>query len=178
MRALKYYVATSLDGFIAHQDGSYDGFVWDDEVAADFFDSFDWFDTVLMGRKTYEVGLQEGKTSPYPMMRQYVFSRSMTTNPDENVELVSEKALDRVRALKQEEGKAIWLCGGGNLAAQLLKGDLLDEVILKVNPVLFGSGIPLFSNEIDVTPLELSRSKLYRNGTVLLFYKVRRQTQI
>ena len=74
MRGITYYVASSLDGFIAHEDGSFDGFAWDDEVVSDFLADLKSFETVLMGRKTYEVGLKEGKTSPYPAMRQVLFS--------------------------------------------------------------------------------------------------------
>lgn len=174
MRLLKYYVATSVDGFIAHEDGSFDGFPWDDEVVADFFESFAWFDTVLMGRKTYEVGLREGKTSPYPMMKQYVFSQTMTESPDENVTLVSEEGIERVQMLKQQPGKAIWLCGGSDLASKLFAANLIDEIILKVNPVLFGSGIPLFSRKEKLTKLELTTNKIYNNGTAVLFYQIKR----
>jgi dihydrofolate reductase len=67
MRALRYYLACTADGFIAHADGSFDGFLLEGEHVADFLESYKWFDTVLMGRKTYEVGLREGKTNPYPM---------------------------------------------------------------------------------------------------------------
>ena len=88
MRALKYSVACSLDGFIAQTDGSFDRFPWDDEGIADFIESFQWFDTVLMGRKNYEVGLQAGKIDPYPMLKSYVFSRTMGRSPDPKVELV------------------------------------------------------------------------------------------
>lgn len=174
MRTIKYYVAISLDGFIAHDDGSFNGFLWDDQVVADFFESFNWFDTVLMGRKTYEVGLSEGKTNPYPMMKQYVFSKTMTESPDKNVELVSKKGIELVQTLKQKPGSAIWLCGGSDLASTLFTENLIDEIILKVNPVLFGSGIPLFSNKIRLTNLELTNSKIYSNGTVLLFYLVKK----
>ena len=109
MRKLKYYLAMTLDGFIAHKDGSFDGFPWNGELVADFFPSYDWFDIVLMGRKTYEVGLREGKTNPYPTMRQFVFSHTMKENPDDNVTLVSEEAVVIVRDLKNEHGKDIWL---------------------------------------------------------------------
>ncbi|MCG8434045.1 MAG: dihydrofolate reductase family protein [Gammaproteobacteria bacterium] len=172
MRKLKYYVACTLDGFIAHPDGSLDGFPWDDEVVADFFDSHKLFDIVLMGRKTYEVGLKEGKTNPYPTMRQYVFSRSMEESPDENVTLISENALELVRELKQETGKDIWLCGGADLAGTLFADNLIDELTIKLNPVLFGTGIPLFSGAIKQTALELIDTKIYQCGTVFLHYRL------
>ncbi len=110
MRALKYHVACSLDGFIAQTDGSFDRFPWDDEGIADFIESFQWFDTVLMERKTYEVSLKAGKTDPYPMLKSYVFSRTMGHSPEPKVELISDQAVEVVRALKQEPGGylALW----------------------------------------------------------------------
>lgn len=190
MRKLIYYVASTVDGFIAHKDGSLDGFPWDDEFVADLFELFPetipahlkeakgtpaenkWFDVVLMGRKTYEVGLKEVITNPYPSLKQFLFSRTMTKAPDDQVELVSKNAVDLVRNLKQESGKAIWLCGGADLAKMLFEAGLIDTIILKLNPVLFGSGIPLFSGVIKPTNLELTDSKIYGNGVVLLYYRV------
>ena len=143
MRRLMYQVACSADGFIAHRDGSLDGFPDGDHVA-DFLRTYDWFDTVLMGRKTYEVALREGVTNPYPQMRQYLFSRTMQQTPDENVHLISDDAQQLVTRLKQEDGRAIWLCGGTELAGTMFCAGLIDEVILKVNPLLLGTGIPQF----------------------------------
>ena len=170
MRKLKYYVACSVDGFIARKDGSFDCFPWDDEVIADYLESLKSFDVVLMGRKTYEVGLKEGKTDPYPMMKSYVFSRTMKESPDERVTLVSENVTTLVRNLKNETGKDIYLCGGADLAATLFAENLIDELILKLNPFLMGSGIPLFGRAIEQTALELTDSKIYQSGVVLLNY--------
>src|SRR5262245_53447433 len=104
MRKLKYYVASTVDGFIAHEDGSVGGFLERGEHVADYLDSLKEFDIVLMGRKTYEFGLKLGVTNPYPAMKQYVFSRSMKESPDENVELVSENIIEFIRKLKNEPG--------------------------------------------------------------------------
>ncbi|WP_346294490.1 dihydrofolate reductase family protein [Sphaerothrix gracilis] len=191
MRILTYFVACSVDGFIAHADGSHDGFSQDSDYFADIFASFPetvpshlrdlmgihaknkWFDTVLMGRKTYEIGLKDGVTSPYSHMKQYLFSRSMQQSPDENIELVSDSAIEFVKGLKSEAGKQIWLCGGGNLATSLFTNHLIDQLILKVNPFLMGSGIPLFSQAIPQTALELTNCKIYNNGVLLLYYRVK-----
>ncbi len=170
MRALKYYVASTLDGFIAHEDGSFDGFAHDEAVVADFFASFSTFGTVLMGRKTYDVGLQQGVTSPYPMMEQVVFSRSLTESPDPAVTLVRENGVEFVKTLKHQEGKPIWLCGGADLASQLFIQGLIDEVILKLNPLVFGKGIPLFAPGIAPTSLELKEQKVYPCGVMVLHY--------
>ena len=190
MQKLTYYVACSVDGFIAHLDGSHDGFSQDSEYFSDLFSAFpetvpshlrdamgisaenQWFDTVFMGRKTYEIGLKDGVTSPYSHMKQYVFSRSMQESPDEHVELISENAVDLVRYLKSEKGKGIWLCGGADLAATLFAHNLIDQLILKINPFLMGSGIPLFSGVIQQTALELTSSKIYDNGVSRLHYQV------
>ncbi len=192
MRKLIYYVAVTLDGFIADEEGSPDGFPFSDEYAAKLFASFPetfpgpfrkdegtradnkWFDAVLMGRKTYEVGLRVGVTNPYPTLDQYVFSRTMKESPDEQVELIAEDAVEVVRALKSETAKAIWLCGGADLATTLFSAALIDELIVKLNPVLFGSGIPLFGGRIDQTSLDLTDSTTYSTGHVLLHYAVQR----
>jgi len=190
MRDLKYYVACTVDRFIAREDGSFDFFLAEGEHFTDLLESFPetipghlrealgvhagnrWFDAVLMGRATYEVGLKIGVTNPYPHLKQYLFSRSMRESPDPAVQLVSGDALAAVRALKEQAGKDIWLCGGGELATTLFPE--IDELILKVNPVLLGSGIPLFSGVIEQTSLELAESKSYSNGFLLLRYRVKR----
>ncbi len=190
MQNLTYFVACSVDGFIAHTDGSHDGFSQDSKYLADLFASFPeivpshlrdlmgihaenkYFDTVLMGRKTYEVGLKDGVTSPYSHMKQYLFSQSMQQSPDENVKLISENAIEFIKALKNESGKGIWLCGGGNLATALFTNHLIDQLILKVNPFLMGAGIPLFSGVIPQTALELLDRKIYDNGVLVLDYRV------
>ena len=172
MTSLTYYVAASLDGFIAREDGSFAGFEWDEEVVADFVADLENFGTVLMGRKTYEVGLQEGKTSPYPTMRQILFSTTMTASPDKAVELVRRDMPDFVRALKSTAEKPVWLCGGANIAATLLREELIDRVVVKLNPVVFGSGIPLFAGEINSGGLTLLETKTYHCGIIVLSYNV------
>jgi dihydrofolate reductase len=192
MRNLVYYIASTLDGFIAHTDGSSDGFPWDDEYGADLFATFPetfpahlrddkgkrsdnkWFDVVLMGRRTYEVGLQEGITNPYPTLDQYVFSRTLRESPDKEVKLISEKAVQAVKSLKQKSGKAIWLCGGSDLASTFLEANLIDKLVVKLNPVVFGSGIPLFTEGIKQTALKITDSKVYKSGHMLLFYQIER----
>lgn len=174
MRKLKYHVAMTLDGFIAHTDHTVDGFVAAGEHVTEYLDSLkNDYDIVLMGRRTYEFGFQFGVTNPYPWLRQYVISHSMEKSPDANVELVSENVFEFVKALKGEIGKDIYLCGGAALAATLLKKGLIDEIVVKLNPVLFGTGIPLFSEAIKQTDLELRESKVYGNGVMLLNYRVR-----
>jgi dihydrofolate reductase len=177
MRKLKYYVACTVDGFICREDGSFDCFMkkglGEGDHVTDYLQSFPTFDAVLMGRKTYEVGLKAGVTNPYPMMKSYVFSRTMKASPDAQVNLVSDNATDVVRRLKSEPGKDIYLCGGADLAATLLAEGLVDDILVKLNPILLGSGVPLFSRRIKLTYLERVGCKPYENGVVLLHYRLK-----
>ena len=191
MRKLVYYVACTVDRFIAREDGSFDCFPFEGEHFSDLIRNFPdtipghareamgvretrniLFDTVLMGRKTYEVGLREGITSPYPHLRQYLFSKSMSASPHDNVTLVSDDPLSVVKGLKEEDGLDIWLCGGAELAGALLPE--IDKLILKVNPVLIGSGIPLWSKPVTTRCLALTEMKSYNNGFVIMHYDVLR----
>lgn len=158
MRELVYYVAVSLDGFIAGPHGEFDAFLIEgdhmDAINGRFADTIPTdaaaalgirqerteFDTVLMGWNTYEIG---GTPSPYRHLRQVVFSRTRTAE-GENLEVTSEDPRTVVRRLKSEDGGAIWLCGGGALAATL--ADEIDRLVLKRQPLLFGDGIPLFGD--------------------------------
>lgn len=188
MRELKYFVASSIDGFIAAKDGSFGFFPMSGDHIDDIVRSFPetlpahartalgvhaenrWIDTVLMGRKTYEVGLPFGATSPYPHLRQYVFSRTMEKSLAPDVELVRTDPLPFVRALKQQPGGAIWLCGGGALASALLPE--IDELILKLNPILLGAGIPLFAEGLSPTRLTRTSIKTYESGVTFLHYRI------
>lgn len=160
MRELVYYIAVSLDGYIASPDGRFDAFSMDGDHMADlarFPDALPtaaaaehlgipqsgaMFDTVLMGANTYAVGLPDGVVSPYRHLRQIVFSRSRRAEA-ENLEVTAADPAAVVRELKDQPGSGIWLCGGGNLAGQLV--DQIDRVVFKRHPVLFGGGIPAFA---------------------------------
>lgn len=169
MRRLVYYVATTLDGFIAGPDGG-------DPSGAEFFpvtpDLVEFivshypetlpgpardamgisgegqhFDTVVEGRASYELGLAAGLTDAYPHLRHLVVSTTLAGRDDLPVEVVTADPLARMRALKDEDGKDIWLVGGGTLAHALLPE--VDRLVLKVNPSVIGAGIPLFAGDFS-----------------------------
>ena len=106
-------------------------------------------------------------------MKSYVFSRTIKESPNEKVQIVSENIVELVGQLKNETGKDIYLCGGGELATILFAENLIDEVILKMHPVMVGSGIRLFSEAIEQVDLELISSKTFNSGVVVLQYRVK-----
>ncbi|MFJ5121133.1 dihydrofolate reductase family protein [Kitasatospora sp. NPDC088548] len=192
MRKLVYYVAVSIDGYIAGPGGEFDFYPLGDEKQAAAYT--EWtiarhpetvptfmraahgladapnrrFDTVLMGLGSYRPGLQAGFTSPYAHLRQYVVSSTLAPDTDPDVTVVAGDPLALVRDLKQEEGQDIWLCGGGLLAGALLPE--IDELIIKSYPVVAGSGIPVFNGEFSPTLFEvIDRTSFDNDVTITRF---------
>lgn len=168
-RRLRYQVAVSLDGFIATPDGGYDWIVMD--PAIDFAALFAEFDTAVMGRKTYEVGLAQGNEGTMPGMNVYVFSRTLTPSSRLGLHVTNEDPRKVIAALKAKQGKDIWLYGGGALFRSLLSAGLVDTVELAVMPVLLGDGIPLLPPGAT-TPLQLSDVKTLPSGIIALAYAI------
>lgn len=174
MRKLVYYIAVTLDGFIAAPDGGYDSFVAEgdhlDAIVAELPETLPVhvralfgldgpptrFDTLVMGRETLQPALDAGIASPYPHLRQYVLSRTLARSDDPTLTVVNDDPIGLVRSLKAEESEFdVWICGGGNLAGQLLPE--IDELFLKVNPVVLGRGIGLFSPGTGADPFPAQR---------------------
>jgi dihydrofolate reductase len=172
MRKVTFGGANSLDNFIARKDHATDWLSWSREAASVTAQFWKTIDTVVMGRKTYEVALKMGTTS-YPGVKNYVFSRTLKEAPDESVEIISEDAAEFVRRLKRKKGKGICVMGGGELAHALFEADLIDEVGLNIHPVLLGRGIPLFHEVGHQIDLELLDCKTFKNGCVYVSYRVR-----
>jgi dihydrofolate reductase len=171
VRKVTFGGANSLDNYLARTDHAVDWLMWGEEAAAVMADYWKTIDTVLMGRKTYEVALRSGHGS-YPGLHTYVFSRTLKEGSD-GVTIISGDAAEFVRELKQRDGKDICLMGGGELARSLFEAGLIDEIGFNIHPVLLGSGIPLFhpmSRQID---LELRECRAFKNGCVLVSYRVK-----
>ncbi|HVF87818.1 MAG TPA: dihydrofolate reductase family protein [Pyrinomonadaceae bacterium] len=175
MRKVIFGGANSLDNLIARKDDAVDWLMWGEEAAAVMKDFWTKIDTVLMGRKTYEVGLKlsKGKSNSYPGVRTYVFSRTLKDSQDKSVDIISESAVEFVRDLKQQEGKDICLMGGGLLAKSFFEAGLIDEIGFNIHPVLLGSGIPLFHEMKRQIDLELLDCQTFKNGCVLVSYRVK-----
>ncbi|RAY15492.1 dihydrofolate reductase [Actinomadura craniellae] len=186
MRRLIYYVATTLDGCIAAPDGDADFFPVTPDVLDFITEEYPetlpahvraalgvdspgrHFDTAVQGRATYDPALRIGITSPYRHLRQYVVSTTLTESPDPEVEIVSTDPLARVRALKAEDGKDIYLVGGARLAGTLLPE--IDGLVVKVYPIVAGAGIPLFTADFAPRRFELTGTRVLDGGMVVLTY--------
>jgi dihydrofolate reductase len=176
MRKLVYDVAVTLDHYISHLDGRVDGFLFEGDHIAAYLQRLQGYDTVVMGRKTYEWGYPLGLTPgarPYPHMRTYVLSRTLHLPAGSAVDVVDRDEIATVQRLKEEDGSDIYLCGGGALAGTLLDAGLIDRLSLKVNPIVFGSGVPLFGASTRKVPLTLTGGHTYASGVVLLQYDLR-----
>ena len=171
MRHIKYFVANSLDGFIARQDGGVDWLFMDQDYGLrEFFASVD---VAVMGRKTHDKmrELAPGKAF-YPGMKNYVFTTTKPSGIRDGVEFVSTSVESWAERVRSEAGKDIWLVGGGELVRQFLQVHLVDEIGLTIHPRLLGSGIPLFPQPYPETELELVRCEKYSTGLVQVFYRV------
>jgi dihydrofolate reductase len=198
MRELVYYVAASVDGYIAGPEGETEAFVTSPELLADIFDRYPEtcpthlrdllrvsaparrFDAVVMGARTHEPAVAAGLTSAYPHLRQYVVTRRAPSAndavpadgafpADETVTFVGDEPLRFVADLKAQNGAHIWLCGGGQLAGQVAAE--IDEVQIKRYPVVLGGGVPLFATGLPPFGLERIATETLPAGVVLETYR-------
>jgi dihydrofolate reductase len=175
MRRLIYSVAASLDGFIAGPKGEYDWIVRDPTI--DFGEIFGQFDTLVMGRRSYEAILREGHSIKEFGMKAFVASTTLDPAKHAGVTIVAADLAGVVADLKRKSGKDIWLFGGGNLFRSLLDAGLVDRVDVALIPVLLGGGIPLIPQGRRCT-LQFKDSRTFPSGIVSLTYLVAPEPQI
>jgi dihydrofolate reductase len=171
MRQVRYNVAASLDGYIADANG---GFDWiPEDPAVNFAAIFARVDTVLLGRRTFEVTRRPGAPPWGPKMRVYVFSRTLQSEAYPEVTVTAANAAEVVGALRAEPGGGdIWLFGGGQLFGSLLADGLVDTVEVTIVPVLLAGGVPLVAPTGPRTELSLRSTHRYPSGMVSLVYAV------
>ena len=169
MRRVRYRVAASLDGYIAGPKGEIDWIVPDPTI--DFAGIYAGFDTALLGRRTYELTQQPGAPPWPPGWRIYVFSRTLDPAAHQAVQVVRTDAGARVRALRGEAGRDIWLFGGGELFATLLAEAVVDQVEVAIMPIILGGGVPL-AGAAPRARLKLVRTSASPSGIVSLQYQV------
>ena len=166
MRKVKLFIATSLDGFIATKEGKVDWLLDPDRsVPSDedygYYRFFDSIDTTLMGYNTYRKILDLGGSFPYPEKTNYVFSRHHTREEDHPVEFIASDIVSFTSGLKKGSGKDIWLVGGGQINKVMLNADLIDELIISIQPVVLGEGLPLFAEGTEFRRFKLTETKTY-----------------
>ena len=169
-RRLRYQVAVSLDGFIAGPNGEADWIVMDPSI--DFNALFKEFDTVVMGRKTYEVMTAQGESGAMPGIEVVVFSRTLPPSTRKGIRIVNDDPGKVVAELKAKPGRDIWLFGGGSLFRSLLDAGLVDSVEPAVMPVLLGSGVPFLPPGSTAKLVLADRKTLPSSGIVCLAYSV------
>ena len=189
MRKLTYYVATSADGCIAGPGGETDFFPFEGDHIAGLYEELPEtfpvharealgfafgepkrFTTVVMGRRTYEPALELGITDPYAPLETLVFSTTLPAGVTGGVTVTSEDPRAVVQALKRRGHGGIWLCGGAELAGTL--AEEIDELIIKLNPVLAGDGIRLAHAPFHPRALALKSKRVFESGVVVLSYDV------
>jgi dihydrofolate reductase len=170
MRRVLYRVAASVDGYIAGPGGEVDWITHD--PAVDFAKVYESVDTVLLGRRTYELTRQPGAPAWPQGWQIYVFSRTLPPEEHPGVTVVTVDAGARVAALRAAPGREIWLFGGGSLFRSLLGAKQVDLVEVLVIPVLLGGGVPLLETGAPLTRLALEHVQRYPSGLLGLRYRI------
>jgi dihydrofolate reductase len=176
-RKIVVYIATSADGFIARKDGGVD-WLNRPRTAGDYGmgDFFKTIDTILWGRKTYDLTLGLGKKGGGggfgSKIKSYVFTHNPPAKTDSKIEFVNEPIKEFASRLRKEEGKDVWMMGGGGIIGSFLDDGEIDEFIIHVIPTFIGEGIPLIEPRHRNVPLELLASHAYPDGVVRLHYRV------
>lgn len=176
MRKVILYIAMSLDGYIADRKGNVNWLAGQDD-AGEQIDTYGAFinevDTVVMGWNTYRQITTELSPEewPYQGLTTYVIThRRQPSSAD--IRFVQEEPCSLVRRLREEQGRAIWICGGSRIIQPLVREDLLDVYHISVIPTILGAGLPLFAEISQKIKLKLRSTQVY-NGIVESVYVCR-----
>jgi dihydrofolate reductase len=160
-RKVILYIATSLDGYIARENGSLDWlFAIDGDGDNGFSEFYQTIDTIIMGRATFDHLMTLVEEYPHSDKETYIFSRQEKAQA-ENIKFVNEDVSHFTQKLKQQDGTDIWLVGGANLLDEFIIKNLVDEMIITIAPLILGNGIPLFKKNNLELNLSLKESKHY-----------------
>lgn len=173
MKKIIYYVAISLDGFISGAHGDCSAFKADGEGVDKYLSDLKDFETVIMGRHTYEFGyafgLKPGQQA-YPHMQHHIFSSTLTFKDHSDQVQIHTCDLSVIDDLKKTSKTDIYLCGGGQFAGWLLDNDRIDVLKVKINPLILGEGIPLFGSSKKVVQLRLTESLSFADELIIATY--------
>ena len=174
MPELIYYVAASLDGYIATPDG---GVEWLNEFTGEDYGYDDFYasiDAVWQGRATYQKCL-EFPAWPYPGKSSVVFTHAQLASERDDVRFTDESPTAELARARRHRWQRIWLVGGGGLATACRDAGVLSEYIVSLIPVVLGAGIPLFARGGTIEPLTLTDTRHWKNGVVQLHYRRARE---
>jgi len=169
-RRVRYCVAVSLDGYIAGPNGEADWIVMDPEM--DFGALWAQFDTLLMGRRTFEAAVARLGASTLQTRKVVVASRTLRAEEHPEITIVSELTKGEMEKLRHQGHKDIWMMGGGELFRVLLEMKEVDSVEVSIVPVLLGVGVPLLPGVDQRTALKLTKHVVYSSGVVSLEYEI------
>lgn len=177
MRKIIYYVACSLDGYIAGPGGDISLFGQQEqgEGVQQYLKDLQEYDTVIMGRKTYESGYQYGLDPgepAYPHMQHYIFSSSLYLKKRNPLVHICSLKRTIIQEIKSREGSDIYMCGGGEFASWLLENQMIEILKIKLNPIVLGQGIRLFGNSKKAFSLKLESTKHYNEGLQISTYNI------
>lgn len=178
MRKLIIYIATSLDGFIAkpNDDLSFLKLVEKEGEDYGYAEFTATIDTIILGRKTYDWVLKEIGSSHYDNGDRNVYVITRTEKPSVGkTTFYTGDLSELVQQLKSQRGKNIYCDGGAEIINELLKRDLIDEMIISVIPVLLGNGTRLFKEDRPEQLLELVSTKTFETGLIQMHYKRKKE---
>jgi dihydrofolate reductase len=172
MRKVVVYIAVSLDGYIAQEDGNIDWLSMVEVPGEDYGYAtfYETIDTVVMGRKTYEKVLSFGIPYPHSQKQNYIISKTLCGSTNQSIVFFNGDVKTLVTDLKQQDGKNIFIDGGAQLVQSLLKEKLIDNIIISTIPILLGCGIRLFNGELPFQNLQLLSTKTFDSGLVQVHY--------
>jgi dihydrofolate reductase len=172
MGKVVFYGAISLDGYLARENHSLDWlFGTEGEHETGYQEFYDSIDTILMGRSTYDqIGILSPDNFMYEGKECYVFSRTLKGST-ENVNFINEDIVGFTQSLKEQEGKRIWIVGGGEVLQPLLKAKLVDEFIIQIAPTIIGRGIKMFVPGDHENELKLVDVRRYKQFAELHYIK-------
>ena len=175
MPEIIYYVAGSLDGYIAGENDDISTFVASGKGVEKYLSDLQKFETVIMGRLTYEfgykVGLKPGQPA-YPHMQHHIFSDTLEIETLSDKVLIEKRSINRIKEIRDASNTNVYLCGGGQFAGWLLDNGLIDQLKLKLNPIVLGSGIPLFGDSDSSFSGKLIEREFFDEGFAILTYHI------
>jgi dihydrofolate reductase len=175
-RNVVLYISMSLDGYIATKSNSIDFLSLVEHEGEDYGyqDFVDSVDTVIIGRKTYQKVIDMGFDYPHTDKEVYIITRN-TKAKHNTFNFYSGDLPSLLRRLKKQSGKHIYCDGGSEIANELMKHNLIDELIISIIPVLLGDGIRLFNNGRPEHILTLVSANPFNKGLTQLHYKINKK---